>query len=439
MTTTPVVSVVVPTHDRSDSVLRLLRALASQQGVAGGYEAIVVADGCSDLTVPRIRATRWPFPVHVLDQAAAGPAVARNCGAAMASGRVLVFLDDDTEPEAGALAAHVATHDGRDDMVGLGYLPPAIAASDFFAIILRGWWEAMYDGMRRPGHRYSYRDLLSGHFSMCRDAFERLGGFDTSLRCHEDYELGYRAIEAGMRFRFVRSAVAWHHDSTDLSKSLQRKFDEGLADVKLAARHPRLAQDLPFLRWPRQESGVLRRLACDAPQLGDEIAAALRLMLRFYEGARLRFRWRNLLTQLLAYWYWRGVAQAVGSREELARLLAASREEYDPGEVPELIVDLGDGYSRAAARIDAARPRSMALALESQTVGVVPDRPGAERLRGEHLKPLLAREFSGSLLRALAATGRLGPALDARQILAQIAPPEESRASGIAARDVPAA
>ncbi|HEU4786947.1 MAG TPA: glycosyltransferase family A protein, partial [Gemmatimonadaceae bacterium] len=111
MTTTPAVSVIVPTHDRCDSLARLLRALASQQNVGGDYEAIVVADGCSDGTAPRVRSTRWPFPVHVLEQPASGPAIARNCGAAIASGRILLFLDDDTEPETRTLAAHVAAHD----------------------------------------------------------------------------------------------------------------------------------------------------------------------------------------------------------------------------------------------------------------------------------------------------------------------------------------
>ncbi len=432
------VSVIVPTHDRCDSLLRLLRALACQQAVGGPYEAIVVADGCSDLTVPRVRGTRWPFPVHVLEQAAAGPAVARNCGAAMASGRVLLFLDDDTEPEVGTLSAHVAAHDGRDDLVGLGYLPPAIAASDFFSIILRGWWESMYDGMRVPGHRYSYRDLLSGHFSISRDAFERLGGFDTTLRCHEDYELGYRAIESGMRFRFIRRAVAWHHDSTDLSKALLRKFDEGVADVRLAARHPRLAADLPFCRWGDHGPRFLRRLAWGAPQLGDELAGALRVTLRFYEAMRLRFRWRNLITHLLGYWYWRGVAETIGARDELERLVPG---DTNPPKVdaPEVVVDLAAGYDRAAARLDALRPRSITLVFDTQPIGVVPDRPGAEPLRGEHLKPLLARDFAAALLRALAASGRLGPAMDARRILEQIAPIEDRRARDVAARDLPAA
>jgi GT2 family glycosyltransferase len=437
--TTPAISVVVPTHDRCDSLLRLLRALAYQQNVRCAYEAIVVADGCSDPSVARVRGTRWSFPVHVIEQAAAGPAVARNCGAAMASGRILLFLDDDTEPEAGTLSAHLAAHDGRDDLVGLGYLPPAIEASDFFSIILRGWWESMYDGMRRPGHRYTYRDLLSGHFSIASDAFERLGGFDTSLRCHEDYELGYRAIEAGMRFRFIGGAVAWHHDSTDVAKALRRKFDEGVVDVKLAARHPRLAAELPFCSWRTDHSRLVRRLAWGAPQLGDGLAGALRATLRFYETMRLRFRWRDVLTQLLAYWYWRGVAETVGDREEFERLIPGDVNSSHGDAPPELVIDLAEGYERAAARIDAVRPRSIALVFDTHPIGVVPDRPGAERLRGEHLTPLLARDFSRPLLRALAAAGRLGPAMDARQILEQIAPVEDARARNVAARNLPAA
>ena len=51
----PLVSIIIPTHNRRDSVLRALTAVAQQTYPQDQIEAIVVADGCVDDTVPFLR------------------------------------------------------------------------------------------------------------------------------------------------------------------------------------------------------------------------------------------------------------------------------------------------------------------------------------------------------------------------------------------------
>lgn len=407
--TAPTLSVVIPTHNRRDPLLRLLKALEMQDAAAGSFEAIVVADGCSDDTAPAVRAVRWSFPVVVAEQEAAGPAAARNRGAALASGSILLFLDDDVEPAADVVRRHTTFHEESAGDIGVGDLPPLVREGGFFGIILRGWWEGMNEDARHPGHRYSYRDLLSGHFSIGRTAFERLGGFDSEIRCHEDYELGYRAIESGLQMRFIPSAVARHHEATSLSKTLRRKFEEGVADVRLLQRHPPLGPQLPLARkWTYgAKARALILLAWRGRAIGDAAAAGLRGLLRVYEAARLRFRWRAVLEDLLVYAYWRGVSAACGSRAQLDRLVAG----IPPAEDPELVLDLAAGIASARARVDASRPRSLRLVYGSAQVGDVPARAGAEPLRGVHLPRLLVKDFALEYLRAAAAAGALPPAL----------------------------
>ena len=97
-------SVVIPTKTRPESLARVLAALAPQIGaVPGGAEILVVDDGSEE-------PIEVPPGVTLLRQEPAGPAVARNAGAARAQGEVLLFLGDDTEPEAGFLAGHAAAH-----------------------------------------------------------------------------------------------------------------------------------------------------------------------------------------------------------------------------------------------------------------------------------------------------------------------------------------
>jgi glycosyltransferase involved in cell wall biosynthesis len=149
----PRFSVVIPTHDRRDPLRRLLGALGRQDSVPGGFEVVVVADGCADGTVAALRDMNHGFPCAVLEQAASGPAAARNRGAAHATGDILLFLDDDVEPRPGVLRAHAEFHAEVADGIGIGYLEPAVSADGFFGVVLRGWWESMFEESRRPGHR----------------------------------------------------------------------------------------------------------------------------------------------------------------------------------------------------------------------------------------------------------------------------------------------
>ena len=366
-------------------------------------------DGSTDDSAAAIGRTRWTFPIRILEQPASGPAAARNRGAAGAQGDLLLFIDDDVEPERRMLAAHQRFHARLPNAVGLGELPPVVSARGMFGVRLRGWWEGMYDGPREPGHRYVYRDLLSGHFSIGRRAFDGLGRFDPALRCHEDYELGYRAIEAGMTVRLVADAVARHHEQTDLARALRRKRDEGVADVALLRRYPAIAPQLPLARVPSLGAPgrwLLRQVWTNA-HTTDRVARALQSMLAVYEFAALRFRWRALLEDLLAYWYWRGVASASGGRAALETLIRV----VEPEQAPEVVLDLARGVDVAQAELDAVKPRSVRLRYGNQPIGDVSFVAGAERLSGRHLPRLIARQFAREFIAAAARSGALPPTL----------------------------
>jgi GT2 family glycosyltransferase len=383
------VSVVIPTHDRRASLERALRALCAQSYPADAVEIVVVADGCTDKTAG-LAARPWPVRIRLIEQAPMGAAAARNRGAGAATGDLLIFLDDDIEVSRTFVAAHVDEHAG-DDCVVIGYLPPHVQERrDFFAIMLRSWWEAMFERMRDPGHRFSHVDLLSGNFSVPSSLFARVGGFDETLQCHEDYELGFRLIAAGARMRFAERAAGWHHELTDLRRALRRKRDEGRADVALARLHPTLVPALPISRnfgHLSRRGRMLMRLALARPVSGDLFEAACRSMLPVLEAARLRGRWRRLLDDLLSYWYWRGVAESVDAAS-LSKLTSKKPADHSVHDV-----ELRRGLHAAAREIDDVRPEAIRLLWGSLVVATIAPQPGAEALQGRHLRSLLQRQF----------------------------------------------
>ena len=108
--------------------------------------------------------------------------------------------------------------------------------------------------MREPGHRFNYQDLLTGNLSLEAETFADIGGFDPAWKVHEDYEFGIRYLKAEMAFVFVDKAIAWHHECSDLNRSLERKYHEGQADILIGRRHPDVINALPLASMMARQS-----------------------------------------------------------------------------------------------------------------------------------------------------------------------------------------
>jgi glycosyltransferase involved in cell wall biosynthesis len=242
-------TIVVPTHNRRATVLRTLDALrAGVDGVAG-WEAIVVDDGSSDGTAQAV--TAWAqahdAPVRCLTQANAGPAAARNRGAAAGTGRAVVFIDDDIHVRPGFLARHLerlGAHPGCF-VIGRVVHPPAMRATPFGR-----WrddqWERFH--LAQPPGPAETNGMTAAHLAVPRGDFERLGGFDPAfpLAGCEDAELALRARASGLRVVYDPLNVAVHDDwAVDLPRYCERQRLYAVTDAllwrKYGERSPRAA------------------------------------------------------------------------------------------------------------------------------------------------------------------------------------------------------
>jgi glycosyltransferase involved in cell wall biosynthesis len=418
----PAISVIIPTHNRSTSLRRTLDALRAQTYPLHQVEVIVVADGCTDETVEMLQRYEAPFTLRTIEQSCQGAAAARNQGAARATGQLLLFLDDDVEPTPPLIETHVLAHQHGSGRVVIGAYPPALQGQvDFIRIELRAWWEAKFYAMRQPGHRYTYRDLLGGNLSLEAELFARVGGFDPTFpSCGgEDYELGVRLIKAAVCFTFASDALAYHHETSDLERSFRRSRQEGYADVLIGHRHPELRATLRLAHFeapclPLRR--LLRTLAFRQPTAGDALVTWICPVLDLLEQARMRGRWRRLCRQLRDYWYWLGVAETLGTRRALASFLQGGPVRTDEG-AHEIELNLREGLEAAERRLDEERPAAVRIRCGQQPVGRIPPQPGAERLRGVHLRPILATDLAAPLLVALAMEGTINPAIEAGQLL----------------------
>src|SRR3712207_6085184 len=88
----PSATIVIPTFNRRDRLLRLLRSLSRASRISPSFEAVVVVDGSTDGTAETLATLCPEYPLRVLSQPNRGPAAARNRAIAAASGDVLIFL-----------------------------------------------------------------------------------------------------------------------------------------------------------------------------------------------------------------------------------------------------------------------------------------------------------------------------------------------------------
>jgi glycosyltransferase involved in cell wall biosynthesis len=234
---TPIASVIVPAHDAQATLPRTLEALADQDA-EGEYEVIVVDDGSRDGTAAVASAAVGT--VRLLSQEPAGPAAARNRGAAEARGSVLAFCDADVYPTRGWLRAGLQALEHAELVQGMVLPDPAAEVRPFDRTIwvtrLTSLWEA-------------------ANLFVRRELFIRLGGFSEGIRpprgkpLAEDVWFGHLARQHGATAAFCASALA-HHAVFErgplgyVSERWRRRFFPAIV-----AGAPELRRTFLYRRW----------------------------------------------------------------------------------------------------------------------------------------------------------------------------------------------
>jgi len=226
MTQNPLVSVVIPTFNRATTICRTIDNVLEQ--TYRNFEVIIVDDGSSDDTVPRLR-QRYGDRIQVVTQSNAGPAVARNHGARVAKGEIIAFQDSDDLWKPAKLARQVALLSAAEESVPCclsnaemgvihGKERTTFEHSSLFPQHEEGLW-------LNPLQVLATRFVL---FNQCvairRSAFERAGGFDEKLKYLEDYDLPLRLSLAGP-WTFVREPLVIYCGASDGSFSQQALKD----------------------------------------------------------------------------------------------------------------------------------------------------------------------------------------------------------------------
>lgn len=214
------VSIIIPVYNRAVITRQCLEALMAPPGEAVEHEIIVVDDASADMTPRLLRS--YGSRIHVVTHGEnLGFACACNDGAAAASGRLLIFLNNDTIPIRGWLEALVAYADVHQSasVVGSKLLFPnetiqhagVVISQDALPRHLYAGFPADHPAVNKSRR---FQMVTAACMLVRRSAFEQVGGFDTAFRNgYEDVDLCLRLGERGHEIHYCHKSVLYHLES----------------------------------------------------------------------------------------------------------------------------------------------------------------------------------------------------------------------------------
>ncbi|MDE3188113.1 MAG: glycosyltransferase family 2 protein [Acidobacteriota bacterium] len=287
------ISVIIPTFNRREIVRRTVETLIAQTLPADRYELIVVIDGSTDGTAAMLRALRPACRLRVIEQENRGLAGARNSGFRAAETGLVLFLDDDMLCAPGLIAAHVAAHGTVDRMVGFGAIflspdsPPSLAVECFHREI-----GAFYlQQMQSASTSWQEIECVFSNTSLPRSVLIEADGFDEAFRMREDLELGVRLCNAGVKARYIDSAVAYQYYEKSAADLIRDAQAFAAADVMFARRYPDAPMQGQWSRYaaePAWKRSVYTIAALSPAVMDYVLAPVCGLGERFFAVSRLR-------------------------------------------------------------------------------------------------------------------------------------------------------
>jgi glycosyltransferase involved in cell wall biosynthesis len=322
-TVTPRLSVVVPTYNRRDGIVRLLLRLAEQTLPADQFEVIVANDGSTDGTAAALAAFTAPYRLRVLTQENAGPAAARNAAVREATGRLVVFLDDDVVPAPYLLEAHLAAQGDADDLIVVGPMfPPTDWARSTWVRWEERQLQKQYDAMQRGIYSCTPRQFYTGNASVPRALLLQSGGFDAHFKRAEDVELAFRLWAMGARFHFEPAADVLHYASRTFASWMRTPYQYGRYDVVMGRDKGINTFELACSEFERRHA-LSQRLtrACVGRPWRHLATKALSLAAVVTDRIGLENVASFALSAIFNVEYWQGAADELGSTAAIWRAI----------------------------------------------------------------------------------------------------------------------
>jgi GT2 family glycosyltransferase len=211
-------SVVIPTFGRSKDLKGLLRSVEPNEKT---HEVIVIDDCSEDPGEFDSLKKEYPSVRFVHLKKNEGPGQARNRGAQVAQGDIILYLDSDTELVQGGIPLLIDFYQNHPEIkIFSGWDSPIPLNPGFFPR-----FKALFMIVGAPKTDADVSFIAGRCFAIKREVMLESGGFNAKYvgADVEDFELGYRLRRQYGKIRYL-SGLRVHHRYPDLSKQFKLYF-----------------------------------------------------------------------------------------------------------------------------------------------------------------------------------------------------------------------
>ncbi len=216
------VSIIIPVRNRVELTRQCFRGI--RETVTDiPYEIILVDNDSTDGTAEFVKA--FDGPVRTIYNAeGANFSAANNQAAAVARGKYLVLLNNDTLPTAGWLTALLDAHRRYPDAgaVGAKLLYPKTHTIQHAGVLVRNYPNPVSPyhvhhyfpaGAPAVNTERAYPCITAACMLITKELFDELGGFDEGFVFgYEDVDLCFRILERGLKNIYAPRAVLYHYE-----------------------------------------------------------------------------------------------------------------------------------------------------------------------------------------------------------------------------------
>lgn len=285
MSSLPRVTVLMPVFNTARFLPATLRSLTSQ--TFGDFEALVIDDGSKDDTAAVMARCDDPRIVFIPHDGNAGLAARLNEGLARARSPLVARLDGDDIMHPERLARQVAVLDASPELAVLGTNKVNIDEEGRYSTanfspasaVQIAWYLCFDNPFCHPSVMFR-REVV----------WERLGGYDASLRYSEDFDMWARVERAGYRSTILDEVLMAYrrHTSGMTSRQPELRFAINLRIIEENLRHTFPAEPVAEVQSFATEVAevIYRRRPCDRAFVS-----------RYWRFARLFMHARRLQTR----------------------------------------------------------------------------------------------------------------------------------------------
>jgi cellulose synthase/poly-beta-1,6-N-acetylglucosamine synthase-like glycosyltransferase len=227
------ITIIIPVYNAGKTIQTCLESLVNQK-TSRKYEIIFIDDGSEDNSLNIMNSMKNKGDISVISQSNSGPAKARNVGAKLAKGDILVFTDSDCELDVYWLEEMTKPFDD-EDVIGV----QGSYKTKQKGIIPRYEQYEIENSYIRY-NRNKYIDAIGTYSAAYRRMiFMKYGGFNTTykLASGEDFDLSYKMAADGHRMVFNNKAICYHQHPDSLLSYLKIKHKRGYWRVLLYGNH----------------------------------------------------------------------------------------------------------------------------------------------------------------------------------------------------------